>query len=90
MSQEKVDRYKEQKRNRDKILKKEKRQARILKIGGIVVALVLVGWIGFSTYLRATDRSNATGKTYSVDTASLDEYLNNMSVEEAETEAETE
>lgn len=94
MSQEKVDRYKEEKRNREKILKKEKRQALLIKIGGAVVGIALVGWIGFSVYYQATNTTNASGKTYSVDTAALDNYMNNMSAAEAETEegspAETE
>ncbi|MEE0419274.1 MAG: hypothetical protein UDG86_04405 [Lachnospiraceae bacterium] len=96
MSQEKVDRYKEEKRNREKILKKEKRQTLLMKIGGAVVGIALVGWIGFSVYHQAANTANASGKTYSVDTAALDNYMNNMSAAEsedgstAETEAVTE
>ena len=94
MSQAKVDRYKEEKRNREKILKKEKRQLLLMKIGGAVVGVVLVGWIGFSVYHQTTNTANASGKTYSVDTAALDNYMSNMSASEAETEesssAETE
>lgn len=53
MSQAKVEKYKEAKANRKKIMKKEK-MARILRnsIASIVVVLV-VGWVGYSgvTYI---------------------------------------
>ena len=48
MSQAKVDRYKEEKRNRAKIMAKEKREWMLMKIGGAVLALAIVGWAGGS------------------------------------------
>lgn len=91
MSQEKVDRYKEEKKNRQKIMKKQKIQSVAFKAAGLLVALVFVGWIGFSIYQGVTANSAAKSNTYSVDTAAVDEYLNQMSSEAAETEgAETE
>ena len=42
MSQAKVDRYKQEKKNRDKIIKKEKRQLAAMKAGVSVVAIALV------------------------------------------------
>lgn len=50
MSQEKVNRYKEEKANRKAILKREKRNRIIGRIVGSVIGLALVGWIGFSIY----------------------------------------
>ena len=44
MSQAKVDKYKEQKKNRDKIMKREKRE-RIL--AEVIVCVVVVALIGF-------------------------------------------
>ena len=44
MSQEKVDRYKEQKRNRKAIQAKKKRNALIARICSALVALTLVVW----------------------------------------------
>lgn len=90
MSQAKVDRYKEEKKNREKIMKKEKRNSRLMKLGGTVIAVVLVGWIGYSVYLNATNKAVGSGATYSVDTAAVEDFLNNMSVEESEATAETE
>lgn len=54
MSQEKVNRYKEYKKNKDKILKKEK-QMRKLEAGiAAVVAAAFVAWFGWSIYNSAT------------------------------------
>ena len=82
MSQEKVDRYKEEKKNRQKIMKKENRHERAIKACGILVALVLVGWIGYSGYSQFTKGKAAEGKNYSVDTAALDDFMNNLPGEE--------
>ncbi len=48
MSQEKVDRYKEQKRNRKAIEAKKKRNALIARCCAGLVALAFVGWLGYS------------------------------------------
>jgi hypothetical protein len=85
MSQAKVDRYKEEKKNRQKNLKKEKRHENLLKACGVLVACVIVGWVGYSGYSAYSGSTVAEGKTYSVDTTSLDNFMNNLS---AETEAE--
>ncbi len=54
MSQKKVDQYKHYKQNKEAILKKEKRQARI-EIGIFIAILVaFVGWFGWSVYDKAT------------------------------------
>ncbi len=90
MSQAKVDRYKEEKRNREKLMKKEKRQTALIKLGGVLVAIVLIGWVGYSVY-GSFIKGNIPAKTYSVDAASLDDFMNNLPEEtEAGTEAETE
>lgn len=81
MSQAKVDRYKEQKANRQQIMKKEKREKMLWKIGGSLLAIVLVGWIGFSAYdsLRVETR-----KTYEVDVTAMEDYLTGLDAEAAE------
>ena len=50
MSQAKVDRYKEEKANRKKILAKEKRKRIAGTICGWLIALLIVGWAGYSVY----------------------------------------
>ena len=63
MSQAKVDRYKQEKKNRDKIIKKEKRQLAAMKAGVSVVAIALVAGSGyqsitdFSLRIRRRQRS---------------------------------
>ena len=84
MSQEKVDRYKEQKRNRVKIIKKEKRQWMLTKMAGGLVAVLLVVWVGVSVYNYSEVSDNTATvdlPTYTVDTAALDDYLNEMTAE---------
>ncbi len=85
MSQAKVDRYKEQKANRQKIMKKEKRERMLWKVGSYAVLLVLVAWIGVSAYNRFHVE---TRKFYEADTTAVDTYLNGLTVEEAD-EADT-
>lgn len=50
MSQEKVDRYKQEKANRKKIMRKQKLQNTVRKIVISVAGLAVVGWIGYSAY----------------------------------------
>lgn len=85
MSQAKVDRYKEEKKNRAKIMKKEKREMLLLKAAGTLVAVALVGWIGFSVYQNVHVEP---AHTYQVKTEALDNYLNGLSSDSTETETE--
>lgn len=50
MSQEKVDRYKKEKANRKQTMRKQKIMRMVRNTGVGVVALVLVGWLGYSAY----------------------------------------
>ena len=50
MSQEKIDRYKEEKANRKKNVSKQKRNALLAKIAGVIVAIGIVVWFGWSGY----------------------------------------
>lgn len=52
MSQEKVDRRKEQKKNRKQIIAKEKRRSRINKLIGYLCLLCIIGGVGFSVYYK--------------------------------------
>ena len=75
MSQEKVDRYKEQKKNRKAIQAKKKRKALIEKICAGVIVLALVCWLGYSVYDIAT-RPDTSALT--INTTALDDYLNGL------------
>ena len=58
MSQEKVDLRKEQKHNRKKILKKQKMEHILLAVGGIVVAVAIVVWAGFSAHTKYEEKKS--------------------------------
>ncbi len=81
MSQAKVDRYKEEKRNRAKIMAREKRNARIARVCSTVAAIAIVGWAGYSVYDTVTNRNAADNTTtteteaYTVNTSAITEYL---------------
>lgn len=50
MSQEKIDRYKEEKANRKKNISKQKKKDFALKVVGVLFALAILGWIVYSGY----------------------------------------
>lgn len=88
MSQEKVDRYKQEKANRKEILKKEQKKNKLVKIGlGLILAALLV-WIGYSVHYSITKEET----TQEIDIEALTEYLNSLEANttEEETEEETE
>ena len=78
MSQAKVNRYKEQKANRQQIMAKQKREKMLWKVGGSVVAVALVVWIGVSAYNKFYVPPRTA---YEVDTTAMDEYLNTLTAE---------
>lgn len=79
MSQKKVDAYKVQKANRDKIIKREKRILMLEKLVGIVVCLAAVAWIGFSVYGKVTESQEDIVQETVIDTSALDDYQANLS-----------
>ena len=50
MSQEKVDRYKKEKANRKQLMRKQKVMGIVRKGVLTLVALALIGWLGYSAY----------------------------------------
>ena len=82
MSQAKVDRYKEEKRNREKILKKQKLEWLLTKVALAVFAILIVGWAGISVYRNVTatpDDGAVQVETYTVNTSAIDDYLDSLS-----------
>lgn len=79
MSQAKVDRNKEQKRNVKKIMAKEKRSWMLTQVVlyGIIAAVVI--WIGVSLYQAvnssSTDTTSVQSVTYTLDSSALEDYL---------------
>ncbi|MDO4261460.1 MAG: hypothetical protein Q4C82_05235 [Eubacteriales bacterium] len=77
MSQEKVDRYKEQKRNRKAIQAKKKRELFLTKLCCGLVAVLLVAWLGYSAVDSYYDKINS--ETVYADVTALDEYTSSVS-----------
>ncbi len=87
MSQKKVDQYKEYKKNREQILAKEKRVQKIWRIAGIVVAALLVLWLGFSIYnsvTRAKEDEETAAVSMEWDVNEYMEYLGSLQSSYAE------
>lgn len=83
MSQAKVDRYKAEKANRKKNLKKEKLKRSIATACGTVVGIAVIGWIGYSAYgyfhSSRNSSSTSTAQTTEIDVNSLNDYLSSVS-----------
>lgn len=76
MSQQKVDRYKEQKANRKKIMRKEKMMDIVRKVILSVVALALVGWLGFSGYSHY--KADIPRPTAEIDYSAITNYMSGL------------
>lgn len=75
MSQEKVNQYKEAKKNRKETAKKEKQKSMITKIIVGVVGAVVVIWLGYSAVVTI---QNAEGPAVTVDADAVTEYVNGL------------
>ena len=80
MSQKKVDKYKQEKANRQKTMKREKILHRLeFAVLGIVLAALLV-WFCIAVYknsqVKAIENSDAV--TTSMDVSAVDDYLNGL------------
>lgn len=80
MSQEKVDRYKEQKRNRKAIQAKKNRNAMITKVCCGVAVVALAAWIGYSFVDSYQTKANSEPVT--ADLTALDDYMSSLAAEE--------
>lgn len=86
MSQAKVDRYKEEKKNRKEIMAKEKREWTMVKVGGGLLAALIVAWIGFSVYQtikapKAEENTPITVTDYTVNTDALSDYIDGLTAD---------
>lgn len=77
MSQEKVDRYKKEKANRKQTMKKEKIQNVLRRCMVGLVALLLVGWIGYSAY--GTYESKKPKEEVEIDYTALTDFSEKLS-----------
>lgn len=79
MSQEKVARYKEEKANRKKIMRREKIKSACAKAVGVVVLIAIVVWAGMSGYHYYQSKQSA--KTFVSDVTAIQDYLSSINVE---------
>lgn len=77
MSQEKVDRYKKEKANRKKIMRREKAMSVVRKLILTVAALALIGWLGYSAY--GIHEENKERVVAEVNYDAVTDYLNSLS-----------
>lgn len=87
MSQQKVDRYKKQKNDREKIQRREKWELRLEKLAIAVVCIAMVGWIGYSAYdLVTREDPNAEQEvvTTEMDVTAITDYLSGLSQTDTE------
>lgn len=80
MSQAKVDKYKEEKLNRQKIMKKEKRMHHLEMSAFAIVGVLVIGWIGFSIYGKAVE-SSGTKDAVVFDAGPVQDYLADLTAE---------
>lgn len=81
MSQKKVDAYKQEKANREKLIKREKRILMLEKLAALLVCLVAVCWIGYSVYSKATADQEVVKQETVMDTSALDDYVSGLSAD---------
>lgn len=78
MSQAKVDRYKEEKKNRKKNIQKAKRKKTAFKVLCAAICVAFVAWIGYSGY-RVYQKNKPVVKT-DVNLDATTDYLNSLTV----------
>lgn len=76
MSQAKVDKHKEEKANRKKIMKKEKIMHMVRRTVIGVISLALVGWLGYSAY--NIYESKKPVETAEIDYTAITDYESNL------------
>lgn len=81
MSQQKVDRYKQEKANRKKIMKREKMQRTITAVCSSVVCIAVVGWLGYSAYGYFTKQETKDPVQTEVDLSAISDYMSGLSAE---------
>jgi hypothetical protein len=88
MSQEKVDRYKKDKANRQKIMKREKLVRRLEITVAAVVLVGLISWFSVAVYRNsvAMAEDNAETVTTQMDVTAMDNYLTEISTAAAKAE----
>lgn len=80
MSQEKVERYKQEKANRKQIAQKQKKMHILRNTAMALVAVVLIGWLGYSAY--DLYESKQPRQMAEIDYTAVNEYLQSLTATE--------
>lgn len=83
MSQAKVDRYKEEKANRKKTMKKVKIMHTIYSLCGAAICIIVLGWIGYSAYGYFHSEDTKTTARTEVNVDALNDYLGTLQTEDS-------
>ena len=78
MSQKKVDYYKEQKKNRAEIMRKEKRNRQLGLMLTVLVAAAMVAWFGYLFVQNARMKAASTVQAMELDVEDTDNFLNSI------------
>ena len=84
MSQKKVDQYKTNKYSRNSALKKERAEFVLEMAAWILIAVLLVGWIGYSAYAKIQAKEASVKVDTVMDTSALTDYISGLSSDSAE------
>ncbi|ERI97594.1 hypothetical protein HMPREF1547_00471 [Blautia sp. KLE 1732] len=84
MSQKKVDKYKNSKYSRNSALKKERAEFVLEMAAWILIAVLLVGWIGYSAYAKIQVKEASVKVDTVMDTSALTDYISGLSSDSAE------
>lgn len=76
MSQEKVDKYKKEKANRQKLMRRERIIHHLEMTGIALVCVLAIGWVGYSIYDTAASKVN---DAIVVDNTAVDSYISGLS-----------
>ena len=84
MSQEKVDKYKNEKNHRKEIQKRESRILFLEKLAAIVICIVAAGWIGYSAFNMESSEEEGQVTTTEMDITAMTDYLQELTMGNAE------
>jgi Tfp pilus assembly protein PilE len=93
MSQEKVDLYKEEKKNRKKLMRREKIRTTLTVVAVVAIFGVLIGWFSWAVYNNVKNNQATTAKatTTELDLSAIESYTTalNSYVTEQKTSADS-
>jgi multisubunit Na+/H+ antiporter MnhB subunit len=78
MSQAKVEKYKENKKNRKKMVRKEKTSRALTAFLGVVIVAAIGVWIGFSVYQNQQKKNAENPEYVEVNMSALQDYESSL------------